>query len=257
MTSLASIRDSALIAKRWADLRIDDPQGFIRARLFAVSVAQWLARMASSYVSAPTAEERLWLSFRRSDLAFATRTFEGDLSLEMHLPGLALLFCEGGRPTPHVFAPEERSPAEAEAWLLVEMLHRGIDRETFTKTLPYAVRGLLAGDAEKYDLENYWQGLDKLAAWFATAATALEAAAARPAGGTLACWPQTLELIITLARSPGDQIGFSPGTGEEAEPYFFAGSAQTGNRQVLTASDLADEDDPMAAAIAFLRTNAN
>ena len=56
----------------------------------------------------------------------------------MRLPTLEMQFHEHGKPVPHILDPEEHSPAEVEAWMLVELLHRGVDREKFSKTLPYS-----------------------------------------------------------------------------------------------------------------------
>ena len=144
-----------------------------RARGEAINVVQWLARVAQSYVTSAPLERRTDLRFRAADAAFVTEPFEKGVALEMRLPDLHLQFLQNGKPVPHVFDPQERSPAEAEAWILVELLHRGIDREKFSKTLPYTVPGLLTGDAEDYAPQACREGLAQLTDCFGKAANVL------------------------------------------------------------------------------------
>ena len=133
MTSSADVVARTRPEPRWESVEIGDPASFARARELALNVVQWVARIANSYVSAATAEERVRLTFRTPDATFVTRPFEDNKSLELRLPSLNLQFLEGGRPVPHIFDPEDHSPAETEAWLLVELLHRGIERDRFSK----------------------------------------------------------------------------------------------------------------------------
>ena len=65
----------------------------------------------------------------------------------------------------------------------------------------------------------------------------------------IVCSPQTLN----LTRS---QIGFSPGDKRLGEPYFYKGANNSGKFSTLSASQLASERDPLAAAIAFLSDRA-
>ena len=154
-----------------------DPQALEKARIEMINIVQWLARVANSYVTARTPDDRVLLGFRAADAAFVTKTFDDGLALEMRLPSLEMQFVENGRAAPHILDPEEHSPAEVEAWLLVELLHRGIDRSKFTKQLPYSVPNLMTGDAEDYSPHSCESGLKALMAWFQNAAEVLEAAA--------------------------------------------------------------------------------
>ena len=162
-----------------------------------INVAQWLARIANSYVAASTPEQRIRLEFRPADATIATGKFDKAIALEMRLPMLELQFLENGKPMPHVFDPEEHSPAEAEAWLLVELLHRGVDRQKFSKELPYAIAGLMSGDAEDYSPQLCRPGLIHLTALMRDAAAVLETAA--PSKGddqaSIVCLPQNLNLV--------------------------------------------------------------
>ena len=103
---------------RWQSVGPIHVDALAKARSEAINLVQWLARIANSFVTADTAEERIALGFRPTDAAFVTKTFARDLSLELRLPRLEMQFREGERAVPHIFDPEERSPAEVEAWLL-------------------------------------------------------------------------------------------------------------------------------------------
>ncbi len=226
-----------------------------RARAEAINVIQWLARVAQSYVTSSPIEQRSELGFRPYDAAFVTKTFADGVALEMRLPDLHLQFLHNDRPVPHVFDPQERSPAEAEAWILVELLHRGLDREKFSKTLPYTVAGLLTGDAEDYAPQDCREGLIQLAGWFGTAAAVLTevSRAAGVAKPTLICRPQTLDLAIALSPS-GKPIAlrFSCGEAKYPAPFFYIDSnaalAQPEHTIVSASALLADRTPAFAAA---------
>ena len=162
---------------RWRSVEASDPQALEKARVETINIVQWLARIANSYVTARAPDDRVLLAFRAADAAFVTKTFDDGLSLEMRLPSLEMQFLENGRAAPHILDPEEHSPAEVEAWLLVELLHRGVDRSKFTKQLPYSIPNLMTGDAEDYSPQSCRKGLTELMAWFQNAAAILEAAA--------------------------------------------------------------------------------
>ena len=180
---------------RWQLARTGDPRALAKARSEAINLVQWLSRIANSYVTAGTPEQRTMLAFCAAEPALVTRAFDDDLALELRLASLEMQFREHGKPMPHILDPEEHSPAEVEAWLLVELLHRGVDHMKFSKALPYTIPGLMTGDSEDYSPRSCRQGLAQLAAWFQNAADVLDAAM-RAAGVDhvrIACLPQTLE----------------------------------------------------------------
>jgi hypothetical protein len=245
-------------ATAWRTRRVGDLSELAQARVEAINLVQWLARIANSYVGEDAPERRTNLEFRATDAGIVTKQFDNGISLEMRLPTLELQFLDNGKPMPHVFDPEEHSPAEAEAWILVELLHRGIDRNKFSKELPYTVPGLVHGDAEDYSPRLCRQGLIQLTALFQDAAAILDAAT-RASGNDkigVLCLPQTLNL--TSLPDPGATLGdfaFSPGDAENPEPYFYVNggaknrSAGFSKHPVVKASTLIAETDPMAAAI--------
>src|SRR5437763_4043592 len=210
------------------NLASDDLTEFARARSEAINLIQWLARVASSYVASGVPERRVDLEFRAADAAFVTRQFADGVALEMRLPDLHLQFLHNGKAVPHVFDPQERSPAKAEAWILVELLHRGIDRGKFSKELPYTIPGLLTGDAEDYAPQACRNGLIQLTDWFGKAAAVLEAAARACSldKAEVICLPQTLDLVLAPPSAASSiPLGFSPGDTENPEPYFYTNGA--------------------------------
>jgi hypothetical protein len=238
----------------------DDLTKLARARSEAINLVQWPARVARSYVTSGVPERRTDLEFRAADAAFVTRQFADGVALEMRLPDLHLQFLHNGKAMPHVFDPQERSPAEAEAWILVELLHRGIDREKFSKKLPYTIPGLLTGDAEDYAPQDCRKGLIQLTDWFGKAAAVLEAAArARSlAKAEVICLPQTLDLVIAPLSGTSILLGFSPGDTKNQEPYFYTGGAANPAlakppRAIVSGSKLLAQGDAVRAAATLLK----
>jgi hypothetical protein len=243
----------------------DDLTEFVRARSEAINLVQWPARVASSYVTSGAPERRTDLEFRAANAAFVTRRFADGVALEMRLPDLHLQFLHNGKAMPHVFDPQERSPAEAEAWILVELLHRGIDREKFSKKLPDTIPGLLTGDAEDYAPQACRKGLIQLTDWFGKAAAVLEAGA-RARGLDkieIICLPQTLDLVLApLSGASSIPLGFSPGDTENLEPYFYAVSGTNPAspkppRAIVSGSKLLEQGDAVRAAGTLLKMAAS
>jgi hypothetical protein len=214
---------------------------FAKARDLTLNLAQWLARIGNSYVAGDRPDDRVSLSFSRG--SFVTKPFEREFVLELRLPSLEMQFQERGKPVPHILNPEEHSPAETEAWILVELLHRGVERDKFSKSLPYVIENLMSGDAEDYSPEACAAGLELLNAWFCAAASVLSP------DGRVACLPESLTLLPAVIGQ-GDIAGFSPGDAQHDEPYFFSGTGAA--RRRLTASHLAKEKNPAAAAAKFV-----
>lgn len=240
----------------WRTHGIGDLSELAQARVEAGNIVQWLARIANSYVGDDAWERRITLEFRSADAAIVTRQFGRDISLELRLPTLQLQFLDNGKPAPHVFDPDERSPAEAEAWILVELLHRGVDRERFSKELPYTIPGLMSGDAEDYSPLLCRQGLLQLTALFQDAAAVLTAAASAATADDILVAVRPATLDLTTLTKPAAKIGafgFSPGDAESSEPYYYAdetdSSNRGGKRLIAKAATLIGEKNPLAAAI--------
>jgi len=249
MTSSANAKVTpAMAVPVWEDIPEAGEKEFALARVETLNLVQWLARIANSYVTSKMPEERVVLEFRSANPAFVTQTFEKDLALELRLADLEMQFSEYGRLVPHIFNPEEHSPAKVEAWLLVELLHRGIDRSKFSKKLPYAMPNLMTGDAEDHSPEACGEGLAKLVVWCRNAASVLSSASH---GARILALPQTLTLAYESNGKPETNCGFVIGD-EKTEPHFFATKAGGRKPEVLSASQLAKESSPGLAAAQFI-----
>ena len=242
---------------------VDGLDELAKARTETINLVQWLARIANSYVTEGPPERRTELEFHSPAATLFTKPFDKNLALEIRLPSLEMQFSDNGNPVPHILDPEEHSPAEIEAWLLVELLHRGIDREKFSKELPYAVPGLISGDAEDHSPQSCQRGLTQLVAWFQGAAAVLRAAS-RGGGAAdirIVCLPQTLNLkCVSGPDAALAEFGFSPGDMQNPEPFFYAtsnaaiGSEKAKSVSILKASKLLADRDPAAAALKFLKS---
>lgn len=245
----------------WQALQADVSDQFAQARWETLNLVQWLVRIANSYVAGATPEDRVLLAFRAADAAFVTKPFDG-VALELRLPALEMQFLDDGRPTPHILDTEEHSPAEVEAFLLIELLHRSIDRSKFSKRLPYNIPDLMSGDGEDHSPQACMEGLTQLTAWMRNAAAVLDATARAAGAGKveIVCWPQTLTLTCVSDAGPTG-FGFSPGDAQSPAPFFYRntrsanGSANSNGRSILTASKLLAERDPAAAAVAFMSSD--
>jgi hypothetical protein len=247
----------------WRPLAAGDSEEFRRARNEALNLVQWLARIAHSYVTGTDPGWRTDLDFDAAPASFTTQPFAHGISLQMRLPDLQLQFLAHGKPVPHIFDPDGRSPAEVEAWILVELLHRGIDRERFSKELPYAIAGLMTGDAVDHDTQACRDGLTQLTAWFGNAATVIGAVARATgaANARIICLPQTFALTrAPNSGAPRIDLCFSPGDRENSEPYFYTGGlANNGSQQParrIAAAALLAQHNPAQAAATLLKMTA-
>jgi hypothetical protein len=257
-------------ALTWRSVGAADPRRLGGARRQAHSAAQWLARLAHSYMAPQPDARHTLLRWDPQRLALVTQEFLPALTAELRIPGLALQFRQDGRPVPHVMEVDDRTPAEVEAWVLVELLHRGIDRDRFSKSLPYQMPDLLTGDAVGYVAAPLAAELEELAAWFANAAEILAAIAGEapraptaPAPGPW-CWPELFHLAVLLPLRPDDRsrgpmlrAGFSVADGGGDQAYFYViphdATATPPSASVLTAASFLAERQPAEAALDRLR----
>lgn len=235
----------------WESIQATSSERLSEARLQLHSAIQWVARIERSYGQASEGNPVLqWHNEGR----ITTQALESDLGLELRLPDLIMQFTENGARSRHEIHLEERSPAQVEAWTLIELLHRGIDRSKFSKDLPYDVSGLMAGDGVEFSPDEYRQELDELAAQFRNAALALARARGDRDGEThpVRLWPQDMSLEISAgsangAGSSGLAFGFAPGDTDTPEPFFYMSRNANGARGVPEAR-LRISEIPSAAA---------
>lgn len=244
-----------------------DPNAMAEARAQAANVLHWLARVAHSYIDPEPEGGHVRLKFDPVRRAFRTRAFAANVSLEMRLPALELQFREGEKLVPHVLHVEGHSPAKIEAWVLVELLHRGIDRDRFSKELPYDVATLMSGDHVEFAPDQLADELTVLSNWLGDAEQILTPIAeANGIGGELQCWPDQFHVGVVLPLEPGGvirdkalRVGLSLGDERCADPYYFVAVQNKGALEithpgcVVTASRRASEGLDAKSVIEILR----
>jgi hypothetical protein len=129
--------------------------------------------MMRSFQSVNTGDD-IALRWNNERNAFVTDDFSEGLKLELRFPELTLQFLEDGEPVKHELHMEGRSPAQVEAWVLVELLHRGINQGRFSKDLPYEIPDAMAGDNVEYSPEFREGEMKKILEWFTAAADLLK-----------------------------------------------------------------------------------
>ncbi len=240
------------------------------ARRQFYSVALWLARLSQSYIPSDPSRQNLrlrWLADKRS---LSTQPFCDHLTLELKLPDLHLQFMEDGRPVPHVLDAEDRTPAATEAWILVELLHRGIDRKAFSKSLPFENADLMSGDSESYAPDSYEPELAELTDQL-TGGIGILDSLAKELGANDGVWitPETMraDIVVVPHVSPTNgranvRIGFALGDERTGEPYFYVVPQDHGTvrslrpDKLLTASQIDTNGMTPTAVTAFLRNAA-
>ncbi len=265
MTNSADQRSNGSAAgdTGWRAVGKLDPRSLGAGRVLALNIAQWPARVANSFVAASSWAERMCLKWNVAEYLLVTRSFDRGLAVALDPATLQMWFLENGRRVPHTFDPEGRSPAQAEAWILVELLHRGLEPARFAKALPYDLADLMSGDATAYSPQSCAAELSELAAWHHNAAAAFIAAAADvgAAPPRLACNPQDLTLRCRLEFGGGQQtphtieLGFSPGGHKVDEPYFDVSGPgdKPGAESIMRATTLISDKAPGDKLAVFLR----
>lgn len=134
----------------WPESAIFQTTQYRDARVEAHNALFWMARSAHSFLD-PTAENRhLSLFWHKDNNDFRTRVLVDGLQIGLYLPDLELYFCENEEKAPHSFWLDDRTPAFIEAWYLVELLHRHIDQEKFSTSLPFESNSMLMGDTQEH-----------------------------------------------------------------------------------------------------------
>ena len=94
----------------------------------------WTARGANSFLGALPQNQHLSLLWNGSSQDFRTRYFENQFQIGVNIRELEIYFCEGGVKVPHSFYFDDRTPAFAEAWFFVELLHLDLDQSKFSSS---------------------------------------------------------------------------------------------------------------------------
>ncbi|HRY07087.1 MAG TPA: hypothetical protein P5114_08185 [Hyphomicrobiaceae bacterium] len=238
------------------------------ARRQAHNAVHWLVRFANSYIEPEDGNGHTRLVWNERDGVIQTKRFLNDYSVELRVGPLEMQFREGDAPVPHTLDFEERTPAHVEAWVLVELLHRGIDRSRYNKALPYTASNLMTGDNEDFESEAYKRELQIIDQSFRSGAPVIQALrhvldANVAADAQLSCWPEPFQIGFEIDLPPGSgskrlRVGIAPGDGVRPEPYFFVGAEQQAQaasfprENVLSLRDVAGADMDIDAAVTEL-----
>jgi hypothetical protein len=239
-----------------------DPRLLGNGRSLALNIVQWLARIANSFVHGSSWSERICLEWQMAESALITRSFDRGLAVGLDLATLQMWFLEQCRRVPHTFDPEGRSPAETEAWILVELLHRALEPTRFSKALPYASPDPITGDDLHYSPGTCTAELSELAAWYHDAAFSFctyadESGVAVP---RVVCNPQDLNMSCRLELGSGQgservfELGFSSGGLTLDEPCFYvkAPEGKCSTLAVVRATTIAAAPAPQPRLASFL-----
>ncbi|MBU1210742.1 MAG: hypothetical protein KJ587_05640 [Alphaproteobacteria bacterium] len=261
-----------MTALAWQTIEPIPAQRMNEARRQAHNALHWLARIANSYLGDEEGNAQLQLIWNDEANSIRTKEFGPGLSVEARLGVLELQFCEDGKPATHTLSFEEHTPAHVEAWVLVELLHRDVDRDKFSKDLPYTPKDLMLGDSEEHEAEAYAAELKALQGWLRNAAAVLTAVRhdlSRDADADysklpVACCPQTFQLNLELPLPAGSgagalRAGLSAGDALRPEPFFFVATdeqALAGNfdaASILSVQRIAADKLAADDVIQFLR----
>lgn len=240
-----------------------DPKSLVEARNQTQNVVHWMVRLINSYLTPEPEQRHVWMRYDAARNAIITRQFAGAVSLELRLPTLELQFRENEHPVPHTLHVEGHSPAKVEAWMLVELLHRGIDRAQFSKALPYRAENLMSGDHTDFSPDACARELGELGRWLGNAEAVLGPLRREFAVGDaeksgvdegVLCWPEQLHIGFLVGLEPGAaaagralRVALSAGDERYDEPYFFVAVQNNGDVEmahpgaVLTASRIIAE----------------
>ena len=139
----------------WPDAKILETKQFRDACVEAQNAIFWVARGANSFLEAMPQNQHLSLLWVGDSQDFRTRYFEKHFQIGLNIRELEIYFCDNGEKVPHSFCFDDRTPAFAEAWYLVELLHRDLDQSKFSTSLPFDSPFMLMGDTQDHNASLY------------------------------------------------------------------------------------------------------
>ncbi len=230
----------------------------------AHSAVQWLARMVNSYTVPASDGSHLHMHWNSDGPVITTTEIAEGTVVEMRLPQMVLQFVEQGERTKHEVELDDKSPARIEAWTLIELLHRGIDRDSYSKTLPYDVSYLLGGDAQDYQTLGKEQAFEDMTGWLILAGELLNAAAedaakaGQGASSGLMFAPESFSLFVRIHPESGRpavgnyiELGFCAGTSSELGPHYYSSLARDTEPKRLSIAQIGAQSMSRADVTAF------
>ena len=217
----------------WPDAKIFRTKHFRDACVEAHNALFWVARGANSFLQYLPQNQHLSLLWVADSKDFRTRYFEKQFQIGLSIRELEIYFCENGVKVPHSFCFDDRTPAFAEAWYLVELLHRGLDQSKFSTSLPFDSPSMLMGDTQDHNASLYSDELEVLQVSLLKSVRLLQRVPhfLAPVKSLLhqpnkiALEPETFTLEYTafFSETTGEKIiiGFCPGDHLRPEPFYF------------------------------------
>ena len=217
----------------WPDTSVFQTRQYRDARVEAHNAIFWVARAAHSFLKPLPENSHLNLCWDSETHDFKTQIFGDDIQIGLNLSELELYFCEKKEKVPHSFWLDEKTPAFVEAWYLVELLHRGIDPEMFSTTLPFESKDMLMGDTQDHNASLFKKELTALTDCIKNTVPLLEQFADRlKQDNKNACvqqkivlQPETFTLVLnnTLSGENNQKItaGLSVGDNLRQTPFLF------------------------------------
>ncbi len=217
----------------WPNAKIFKAKQFRDACVEAHNVLFWVARGANSFLKAMPQKQHLSLLWDFNTQDFRTRYFEKHFQIGLNIKELEIYFCEDGVKVPHSFCFDDRTPAFAEAWYLVELLHRDLDQSKFSTSLPFDSPFMLMGDTEDHNASLYCDELEALHVSLLKSVRMFQriphllapAKSLLHQPNKIVLEPETFTLEYTafFSETTGQKIiiGFSPGDHLRPEPFYF------------------------------------
>ena len=217
----------------WPDAKIFKTKQFRDACVEAHNALFWVARGANSFLEYLPQNQHLSLLWVADSQDFRTRYFEKQFQIGLSIRDLEIYFCENGVKVPHSFCFDDRTPAFAEAWYLVELLHRDLDQSKFSTSLPFDSPFMLMGDTQDHNASVYNHELEALHASLLKSVrlfqriphllAPVKSLLHQP--NKIALEPETFTLEYTafFSGTTGQKIiiGFSAGDHLRPEPFYF------------------------------------
>ncbi len=230
----------------------------------AHSAVQWLARMVNSFTVPASDGSHLHMLWKPEETAIESAAIADDTVVEMRLPEMVLQFVEKGERTKHAVELDDKSPARIEAWTLIELLHRGIDRDTYSKNLPYDVSHLLGGDARDYETLGRETAFADMTDWMQHASGLISSVAQDAAkqglgeAADVKFAPESFSLFVRIhpdndrpAVGNFAEIGFCAGTSSDTSPHFYALDTRGDKREILAIDQIASKKMTLEDVAAF------
>jgi len=217
----------------WPDAQILKSKQFRDACVEAHNALFWVARGANSFLKCLPQNQHLGLLWDVNAQDFRTRYFEKHFQIGLNVRELEIYFCEDGLKVPHSFCFDDRTPAFAEAWYLVELLHRDLDQSKFSTSLPFDSPSMLMGDTQDHNASLYNHELEALHVSLLRSVrlfqriphllAPVKSLLRQP--NKIALEPETFTLEYTafFSETTGQKIiiGFSAGDQLRPEPFYF------------------------------------